>query len=303
MFFMMLFTESTLSRLLSGGGAGSSSGLKEVVELEGLPVPGGRSGGGEGGGEANGDLIVFTKLFTLSRFREGEAECSEGNSWPLESGEKGERTGERNGEGSGMDIPWTEHIKQEVGKEKVKEALGRIYVIICPPRRQHASKARGDRRHTPSDPAHPLRITGSFIQSASATALRCCFGKSGTVPLPPLAPQFRRQRVPWRKIRVSGTKLGWSNDQTAARVSTARNGCLVKDLANRAKAEYSRSFQPTGFCSAMRGYELSKTMATFIVSILSAVFHELMMGTSRSADKVRCGARSVDWRVGNEDLV
>ena len=72
MFFMMLFTESTLSRLRSGDGAGSSSGFNEVVEeLEGLP--GGRIAG-EGGGEANGDFIVFTRLFTRSRFRDGESE-------------------------------------------------------------------------------------------------------------------------------------------------------------------------------------------------------------------------------------
>ena len=116
MFFMRLFTESTLSRLRSGGRVGSSSGLKETVELGGLPVSGGRIAGG-GDGEANGDLIVFTRLFTLSRLREGESECSKGNSWAFESGGDGEKTGERNGEGSGMDIPWTRYVG---GAEKNK---------------------------------------------------------------------------------------------------------------------------------------------------------------------------------------
>ena len=124
---MMLFTESTLSRLRSGDGAGSSSGLKEVVELEGLPVSGGRIVG-EGDGEANGDLIVFTRLFTLSRFREGESECSGGGSLVSESWANGEKTGERNGEGSGMDISWTRYI--EKGEWRRSEgSLGRIYVL------------------------------------------------------------------------------------------------------------------------------------------------------------------------------
>ena len=122
---MMLFTESTLSRLRSGDGAGSSSGLKEVVELEGLPASGGRSAG-EGDGEANGDLIVFTRLFTLSRFREGESECSGGGSWAFESWENGEKTGERKGEGSGMDIPWTGYVEGEGG---VREVSVVIYVF------------------------------------------------------------------------------------------------------------------------------------------------------------------------------
>jgi len=78
MFFMMLFTELALSRLRRRG-AGSSSGLKKMVGLEGLPFSRGRCTGDEGG-EANGDVKVLTKLFTLSRFREGELECSKDGS-------------------------------------------------------------------------------------------------------------------------------------------------------------------------------------------------------------------------------
>ena len=113
LFFMVLFTESTRSRLWSGKGAGSGSGLKEVMGLKGYPVSGGRTAGDESG-EANGDASVFTKLLTLSCFREGESECSEGwswsRSWSSEFGvrENGERTGEKNGEGSGMDITQAE---------------------------------------------------------------------------------------------------------------------------------------------------------------------------------------------------
>ena len=107
-FFMMLPIELALSRLRRREGANSSSGLKEMMGLEGLPASWGRSAEG-GCGEANGDLRDFTRLFTLSRFREGEPECSEGKSWlSWLSGsgemENGEKTGERKGEGSGMDI-------------------------------------------------------------------------------------------------------------------------------------------------------------------------------------------------------
>ena len=119
-FFMMLFTESTLSRLRSGDGAGSSSGLKEVVKLGGLPVSGGRIAG-EGDGEANGELIVLTKLFTRSRFREGESELSGGDSWVFESGENGEKTGERKGEGSGTDIPWARYVEKGKRRRRSEE--------------------------------------------------------------------------------------------------------------------------------------------------------------------------------------
>jgi len=78
MFFMMPFTELTLSRLRSEG-EDSRSGLKEMVGLEGLLVFGGRIAG-DGSGEANGDVKGFTRLFTLSRFRGGESECSGGRS-------------------------------------------------------------------------------------------------------------------------------------------------------------------------------------------------------------------------------
>jgi hypothetical protein len=71
-FFMTLFTELALSRFRRGG-TDSSSGLKKMVELEGLPFSGGGCAG-DVGGEANGDVKVFTKLFTLSRFRGGEWE-------------------------------------------------------------------------------------------------------------------------------------------------------------------------------------------------------------------------------------
>lgn len=106
MFFMMPFVELKLLRLRREEGEGSSSGLKDIVGLlEGLPFSKGYSAG-DGSGEANGDVKVFTKPFTRSRFREGESGCSEGRPWLFESGEGniGERTGERNGEGSGMDI-------------------------------------------------------------------------------------------------------------------------------------------------------------------------------------------------------
>lgn len=108
MFFMMPFTELTLPRLRREG-EDSSSELKEMTGLEGPSSSGGRSAG-DGSGEANGDVKVFTKLFTLSRFREGE--CSEGRSRLFESKEEvnGERTGERNGEGSGVDIKPTGEI-------------------------------------------------------------------------------------------------------------------------------------------------------------------------------------------------
>jgi len=114
-FFMKLFTELALSRLRRRG-AESSSGLKKMVGLEGLPFSRGRCAGDEGG-EANGDAKVFTKLFTLSRFREGEWESSEGGSRLFESGEKenGERTGEKNGEGSGVDIDLADGIFKEGG--------------------------------------------------------------------------------------------------------------------------------------------------------------------------------------------
>jgi hypothetical protein len=75
MFFMIFLTELTLSRLRRGEGAGSSSGLKNMIGLEGLPFSGGRCFG-VGGGETKGDAMVFTKLFTRSRVREGEPECS-----------------------------------------------------------------------------------------------------------------------------------------------------------------------------------------------------------------------------------
>jgi len=77
-FFMMPFTELTLSRLRSGEGAGSSSRLEDMVGLEGPPVSGGSAG--DGSGEANGDVKVLTRLFTLSRVRKGESECSGGKS-------------------------------------------------------------------------------------------------------------------------------------------------------------------------------------------------------------------------------
>ena len=77
---MMLLVELALSRLRRREGASSSSGLKEMMGLEELPTPWGRSAEGGYGG-ANGDLRDFTRLFTLSRFREGEPECSEGKSW------------------------------------------------------------------------------------------------------------------------------------------------------------------------------------------------------------------------------
>lgn len=99
-FFITLLTESTLSRLRSREGAGSSSGLEGILGLDGDSASGGRCGEG-GCGEANGDLRVFTMLFTLSCLREGVSECS---SWAFESVENGEKTGERNGEGRGMDM-------------------------------------------------------------------------------------------------------------------------------------------------------------------------------------------------------
>lgn len=78
MFFMMTFTELTLSRLRRGEGAGSSSGLEDMIGLqEGLPFSEGEGRyAGDGSGEANGDANVFTKLFTRSRLREGESGCS-----------------------------------------------------------------------------------------------------------------------------------------------------------------------------------------------------------------------------------
>jgi len=81
MLFMMPFTELTLSRLLRRGeGAGSSSGLKDMVGLEkGLPSSGARCAG-DGSGEENGDDNDFTKLFTRSRFRDGESKYSGGSS-------------------------------------------------------------------------------------------------------------------------------------------------------------------------------------------------------------------------------
>ena len=198
MFFMMLFTESTLSRLRRGDGAGSSSGLKEVVELEGLPVSGGRIAG-EGDGEANGDLIVFTRLFTLSRFREGESECSDaGGSWVFESEENGEKTGERNGEGRGMDIPWARYV--EKGGREVREVS--VVFMYLPPetstpnipispktRKRHAATAR--QRSNSQYPPLPYRlhvgdsssITGT-VPDPSAKAPRSCCGKSGIVLLP-----------------------------------------------------------------------------------------------------------------------
>ena len=108
-FFMMLLTELTLPRLRSREGEESSSELKEMVGLEGLPESGGRKAG-DGCGEANGDLRDFTRLLTLSRVRGGEPECSEGASWLSVSGEgkNGEKIGERKGEGSGADIAWAE---------------------------------------------------------------------------------------------------------------------------------------------------------------------------------------------------
>ena len=63
---MTLFTELALSRLRRGG-MGSSSGLKKMVGLGGLPFSGERCVGDKSG-EANGDVKVLTKLFTLSRF-------------------------------------------------------------------------------------------------------------------------------------------------------------------------------------------------------------------------------------------
>ena len=58
-FFMMLLTELTLPRLQSREGEESSSGLKEMRGLGGLPVSGGRYAG-DGCGEANGDARDFT---------------------------------------------------------------------------------------------------------------------------------------------------------------------------------------------------------------------------------------------------
>jgi len=126
---MMLFTESTLSRLRSGDGAGSSSGLKEVVELEGLPISGERSAG-EGEGEANGDLIVFTRLLTLSRFREGDPECSGGSSCAFESEENGEKTGERNGEGSGTDIARTGYLYGGGSGEREVREVSVVFIYL-----------------------------------------------------------------------------------------------------------------------------------------------------------------------------
>jgi hypothetical protein len=65
-FFMRPFTELAVSRSQRGW-AGPSPGPKKMVELEGLPFSGGRCAG-----EANDDVGIFTKLFTLSRFRGGE---------------------------------------------------------------------------------------------------------------------------------------------------------------------------------------------------------------------------------------
>ena len=71
----MSFVESTFLR--SCRGAVSSSGLKVTIGLEWLPFSGGRSAV-DGSGKVNGDAIVFTKLFTRSRFREGGSKCLEG---------------------------------------------------------------------------------------------------------------------------------------------------------------------------------------------------------------------------------
>jgi hypothetical protein len=101
MFFMMLFTEFALPRLRREG-ARSSSGLEGMKGLDWFLVSGWRIAGEEGG-EANGDVRVFTRLFTLSRFR-GVSGCSEGWSWLFKSGVNGERPGETNGEKSGRDM-------------------------------------------------------------------------------------------------------------------------------------------------------------------------------------------------------
>lgn len=136
-FFMKLFTELVLSRLRRRG-AESSSGLKKMVGLEGLPFSRGRCTGDEGG-EANGDAKVFTKLFTLSRFREGEWESSEGGSWLFESEEKenGESTGEKNGEGSGVAIRLADGIFKEGGtREGRGERRGKPRSLLWYPRRR-----------------------------------------------------------------------------------------------------------------------------------------------------------------------
>lgn len=57
-----------------------------MTGLGGLPVSGWRCAG-DGSGDANGDVKVLAKLFTLSRFREEEPECSEDVSWLFKSGE------------------------------------------------------------------------------------------------------------------------------------------------------------------------------------------------------------------------
>ena len=126
---MVPFTELALSRLRRGE-VSLSMGRK------GLSVSGGRNGGG-GIEEANGDVKVFTRLFTLSRFREGEWEWSEGvpsSSEPWE-GENGERTGEKNGDGNGVDIkPTKGYLGQEGGRggrgsQRGRESLGSFVLL------------------------------------------------------------------------------------------------------------------------------------------------------------------------------
>ena len=131
-FFMKLLTELTLPRLRSREGEDSSSGLKEMRGLGGLPVSGGKYAG-DGCGEANGDPRDFTKLLALSRFRDGEPECSGGRLWSWSSGEveNGEKTGERNGEGSGTDITYTEPniYRGGAGKGGGEGSLACIYLL------------------------------------------------------------------------------------------------------------------------------------------------------------------------------
>jgi len=75
MFFMVLFRVDSLA-LAEQRWGGIEFGAQGVMELDGASVSGGGVGNG-GWGMGRWMVLVFTKLFSLSYFREGVSECSE----------------------------------------------------------------------------------------------------------------------------------------------------------------------------------------------------------------------------------